>query len=52
MQSHLSGIYVEMKWNENDWKIENWKCHLEFRHMVKVGSHKGQCIKHGGREVW
>jgi hypothetical protein len=51
MQSHLIQIYVETKWNKNDWKIEDWKCHLEFRHMAEVGSHKGERIEHGGKEV-
>jgi hypothetical protein len=36
---------------QNDWEIEDWKCHLEFRHMVEDGSHKGECIEHGGMVV-
>jgi hypothetical protein len=51
MQSHLSRIYVEMEWSSNDWEIEAWKCHLEFKHMLENGSHKGGCIEHGGRVV-
>lgn len=51
MQSHLSQIYVETKWSENDLKFNDWKCHLEFRHMVEDGSHKGECIEHGGKVV-
>jgi hypothetical protein len=51
MQSHLSQIYVEMKWSKNDWKFEDWKCHLEFRYMVEDGSHKSEHIEHGGKVV-
>jgi hypothetical protein len=51
MQSHLSQIYVETKWSENDLKFDDWKCHLEFRHMVEDGSHKGERIEHGGKVV-